>query len=302
MFSIRVIDCDHGWMELQQLRYVVAIAEEASFTRAAERCFVVQSSLSHQVKALERELGVDLFARTSRRVELTPAGAAFLAPARAALAAVDRAASDAAAAAGRVVGSLTIGVIPTVTAIDVPAVVHSFCAAYPEVRVSLRDGGSDTFMTAIRDGELDIAILGLGDASTPSGVASRVLSRRPLAAAIGPRHPLAHRTRLNLSDLAEHAFVDFPAGSPGRAQSDDAFEAAGAARQVMFEARSLSLILGLVREGVAVALLDPGVLPDDASLRSVPVRGAPVRTEYLAWSEFNPSPAALAFLEVLRDL
>lgn len=78
-------------MDLQQLRYVVAVAETRNFTRAAERCFVVQSALSHRVANLERELGVKLFARTSRRVELTPAGAAFLPAARQALEAAERA-------------------------------------------------------------------------------------------------------------------------------------------------------------------------------------------------------------------
>ncbi|WP_394275979.1 LysR family transcriptional regulator, partial [Luteococcus sp.] len=102
-------------MELQQMRYVVAIAEEKNFTRAAERCFVVQSSLSHQIKALEHELGVALFARSSRRVELTAAGEAFLVHARASLAAAERAVSEAAAANGQVRGTLTVGVIPTVT-------------------------------------------------------------------------------------------------------------------------------------------------------------------------------------------
>ncbi|NUP35758.1 MAG: LysR family transcriptional regulator, partial [Streptomyces sp.] len=87
-------------MDLQQMRYVVAVAETRNFTRAAERCFVVQSSLSHRIAGLERELGVKLFARSSRRVELTPAGVAFVAGARECLAAADRAAADAAAATG----------------------------------------------------------------------------------------------------------------------------------------------------------------------------------------------------------
>lgn len=107
-------------MELQQMRYVAAIAEEQNFTRAAERCFVVQSALSHQIKALERELGVKLFARSSRRVELTAAGEAFLVQARASLDAADRAVSAAAAANGEIRGTLTVGVIPTVTTIDIP--------------------------------------------------------------------------------------------------------------------------------------------------------------------------------------
>src|SRR5690348_4001071 len=112
---------DHRWMELQQFRYVAAVAEEGNFTRAAARCFVVQSALSHQIKRLEEELGVTLFNRTSRRVELTAAGTAFLAAARTALNAAERAAVDAAAAAGHITGRLRVGVIPTVTAINVSA-------------------------------------------------------------------------------------------------------------------------------------------------------------------------------------
>lgn len=113
------------------MRYVVAVAEERNFTRAAERCFVVQSALSHQIKALERELGVTLFARTNRRVDVTAAGEAFLAAARISLEAAERAASDAAAATGEIRGTLTIGMIPTVTAVDMPAVLATFTALTP---------------------------------------------------------------------------------------------------------------------------------------------------------------------------
>lgn len=125
-------------MEFQQLRYVIALAEEASFTRAAARCHVVQSALSHQIKALENELGVALFARTSRRVELTAAGQAFLPAARASLEAAERAAEDAAAASGLIRGRLSIGVIPTVTAVDVPAALRTFRQAHPHVQIVLR--------------------------------------------------------------------------------------------------------------------------------------------------------------------
>lgn len=100
------------------MRYAVAVAEEQSFTRAAERCYVVQSALSHQIKALEQETGAQLFARTSRRVELTPAGVAFVEEARKSLTAAERAVTDAASATGHVRGTLSIGVIPTVSAVD----------------------------------------------------------------------------------------------------------------------------------------------------------------------------------------
>lgn len=283
------------------MRYVVAIAEERSFTRAAERCFVVQSSLSHQIKALEQELGVTLFARTSRRVDLTAAGEAFLPQARASLEAAERAITDAAAATGQIRGSLTIGVIPTVTAVDIPAALRAFREAHPLVRVRLRGGGSDEFISAINDGAMDVAVLGLPDTAEPKGIATRVLARERLVAVIGAEHRLATRRRLRLHDLADEAFVDFPAGTPGRAPSDLAFSAADLHREVMFEAMSTDLILDLVRHDLAVTLLSPAVVPDDAGLRAIPVTNGPTRTEYLAWSGFNPSPAAAVFLELLDN-
>ncbi|MGC5614989.1 LysR family transcriptional regulator [Georgenia sp. Z1491] len=286
-------------MELQQLRYVLAVAETRSFTRAAERCFVVQSALSHQVKALERELGVDLFARTSRRVEVTAAGEAFLPAARAALDAVERAAAEAASAAGEVRGTLRIGLIPTVTALDVPALVGRLRDEHPAVRVTMRGGGSDELVAAIRSGELDLAVLGLSDTRSPVGVASRELAREPLVAVLPAGHRLARRRRLGLAELADETFADFGAGTPGRAQSDIAFAAAGVAREVAFESIGPELLLGLVAEGLAVTLLPAAVVPDDARTVVVPVVDGPVRVEHLAWSDFNPGPATLAFLDLL---
>jgi len=282
------------------MRYVVAIAEEKNFTRAAERCFVVQSSLSHQVKALEQELGVTLFARSSRRVELTAAGEAFLVQARASLDAADRAISEAAAASGQIRGTLTVGVIPTVTAIDIPVVLGQFHRTHPAVRIRLRGGGSDEFIAAISAGGMDVAILGLPDSTPPTGVNTRVLARERLVAVVSAEHPLAGRRRLRLADLADEAFVDFPEGTPGRVPSDLAFHAAGVHREVTFEAMSTDLILDLVRQGLVIALLSPAVIPSGSDdLRTIPVAAGPTRVEYLAWSNFNPAPAAQAFLDSL---
>lgn len=288
-------------MELQQLRYAIAVAEEKNFTRAAERCFVVQSSLSHQIKALEHELGVTLFARSSRRVELTAAGDAFLVHARASLDAAERAASEAAAANGQIRGTLTVGVIPTVTAIDIPAALGQFHRTHPHVRISLRGGGSDEFIDAISAGRMDVAVLGLPDSTPPTGVSTRVLAREQLVAVVSTGHPLAGRRRLRLDDLADDVFVDFPEGTPGRVQSDLAFRAAGVRRDVAFEVMSTDLILDLVRQGLVMAMLSPAVIPNDADdLRTIPVTAGPTRVEYLAWSSFNPSPAAQAFLDTLQ--
>ncbi|MDO4686302.1 MAG: LysR family transcriptional regulator [Corynebacterium sp.] len=286
-------------MDLQQMRYVVAVAEEQSFTRAAERCFVVQSALSHQIKALEREIGVQLFARTSRRVELTAAGEAFLAAARVSLDAAKRAVADAAAADGQVRGELTIGVIPTVTAIDVPSVLGMFREQYPAVYIKLRTGGSERFIADIASGQLDIAMLGLAESARPEGVAFRELAREQLVAVMPETHALAQRKRIRLQDLAGEVFVDFPSASAGRAQTDSAFQAAGLERDVAFEAMTIDLMCGLIEQGLAVALLSPRAIPRHARVAAVQVTDGPRRVEYLAWSDFNQAPAARAFLECI---
>lgn len=286
-------------MELQQLRYVVAVAEERSFTRAAERCFVVQSALSHQIKALERELGVALFARSSRRVELTPSGEAFLPAARASLEASERAVAEAWAATGRIRGTLTIGLIRTVTAIDVPGRLAAFRRAHPEVQIRLRDGSSDEFLTAVAEGRMDVAVLGLPATASVPGVRSRELARERLAAVVSVGHRLAGRRRIALRDIADEPFVDFPAGTPGRAQSDLAFAGLGLRREVVFEVADPGLMLDLVRRDLATALLPPGMIPEDDALRAIPVGDGPQRVQHLIWSDFNPSPAALAFVEAV---
>lgn len=284
-------------MELQQLRYVLAVAEERNFTRAATKTHVVQSALSHQIKALERELGVRLFARTSRRVELTTAGLAFVAGARATLDAADRTVTEAVAATGQMRGSLSVGAIPTVTRLDLTAVLGRFHRTYPQVSIGMSVGGSLDFIERIRTGSLDAAVLGLPEDVEPKGVASTVIAQERLVAVLGPGHRFAERRRLRLADLADEAFVDFPSDSPGRSQSDRAFAEAGLTRTVAFESMLVDMMLDLVGQGLCIALLAPAVVPDGRELATVPVTDGPKRAEYLAWSEFNPSPAASAFVE-----
>ena len=275
----------------------MAIAEEQSFTRAAQRCFVVQSALSRQIKSLESELGVRLFARTSRKVEVTPAGEAFVQQARLCLQAAERAKTSAAAAHGDIRGALTIGVIPTVTAVDVAAVLGAFRRGYPEVGVHVRTGSSDEFLRRIAAGELDVGFLGLAEGVTPQGVQTRELSRERLVAVLAEGHRLAERRRLRLEDLADEPFVDFPEGSSGREQSDLAFDRAGLRREVSFEVNTADLLTGLVRQGLGAALVAPSVAREAPGCVCISVSDGPVRVEYLAWDSFNPSPAAQAFVD-----
>ena len=275
----------------------MAIAEEQSFTRAAQRCFVVQSALSRQIKSLESELGVRLFARTSRKVEVTPAGEAFVKQARLCLQAAERAKASAAAAHGQIRGSLTIGVIPTVTAVDIAAVLGAFRRSYPEVGVHVRTGGSDEFLRRIAAGQLDVGVLGLAEGVTPRGVQMRELSQERLVAVLSERHRLAGRRRLRLKDLADEPFVDFPEGSSGREQSDLTFDRAGLRREVSLEVNTADLLTGLVRQGLGVALVAPSVAREAPGCVCIPVSDGPVRVEYLAWDSFNPSPVAQVFVD-----
>ncbi|AEW98070.1 MULTISPECIES: LysR family transcriptional regulator [Streptomycetaceae] len=290
-------------MDLQQMRYVVAVAETRNFTRAAERCSVVQSSLSHRIAGLERELGVKLFARSSRRVELTSAGAAFVAGARECLAAADRAAADAAAATGVVRGRLAVGVIVTTAAVDIPELLQRYRAKHPRVRVALRSGRSDDLVAAIRDGDLDIAFLGLPRGDRPLGVESVVLDEHEHVLVVPSGHRLAGAPRVTLREIADETFVDFVAGTPARAQSDQAFAAAGLVRHVAYEAGVVELITGLITRGLGVALLPSAfirpLVADAPGLALVPVADGPGRVEHLAWSRFNPSPATRVMLDVL---
>ncbi|MEV5688429.1 LysR family transcriptional regulator [Streptomyces sp. NPDC052164] len=283
-------------MELQQMRYVVAVAETRNFTRAAKQCLVVQSALSHQVARLEKELGARLFDRSSRHVRLTAAGEAFLPAARQALDAAERARAEVAAAAGEVSGRLAIGAIPTVTAVDVPGALGEFHRRHPKVRIVLRDGASKDLVEGVRTGALDLAFLGVLPDYRPKGVSDHELARGELAAITAADHPLADEDEVDLERLARETFVDFPDGTAARAQSEEAFTAMGLVRDVAYEVTGADFIARLVRKGLGVALLPTAFAEEVPGVRVLRVRDAPERVERLVWSRFRPTPAASAFL------
>lgn len=293
MRLIVIHDCR---MDLQQLRYVVAVAELGNFTRAAERCFVVQSALSHQIAKLEQELGARLFHRTSRSVALTSAGAAMLPAARECLAAAERARAEVYASSGEIRGRLAVGMIPTAAAVDVPAVLRAFHREHPRVRISLLTAGSDVLADQVRDGELDVAFLGLAEDVEIPHVSSRPLARDPLAALLAPDHRLSARKRIRLETIVGEEFVDFPAGTTGRVQADRAFLAAGLERTVAFEITDPQVMARLVTEGLAVALLASTYAVRLPGVAVVPVVNTSYRIEHLIWSRRGPTPAADAFI------
>lgn len=281
------------------MRYVIAVAETNNFTRAAQRCLVVQSALSHQIARLEKELGARLFERTSRRVRLTAAGAAFLPAARQCLEAAERAAAEVAAAVGEVRGRLTLGLIPTVAAVDLPSVLKDFHRRHPKARVSLSVGASEDLVEQVRKGEIEVAFLGIPVTARPRGVQARELARERLIAVVSPDHPLAGESSVDLRRLASEVFVDLPAKTAGRAQSDLAFAAAGLTREVAFEVTNADYLARLVGAGLGVALLPPTYVAGLAGVTPIEVTDAPARVEYVVWGRESRTPAAAAFLELL---
>ncbi|MCA6093791.1 LysR family transcriptional regulator [Streptomyces sp. SCA3-4] len=286
-------------MELQQMRYVVAVAETGGFTRAAERCHVVQSALSHQIARLERELGARLFDRTSRSVRLTAAGAAFVPVARQALEAADRARAEVDAVTGEVRGRLAVGAISTVAAVDLAHELGRFRARYPQVRVSLRMDMSEALIEGVRQGTLDVAFIGLVPGMRPQGVCRKELAHDELVAVVAPEHPLAARKRTDLQRLAGEPFIDFLAGSAARQQRDAAFHAAGLVTDAPFEVTDVESLVRLVRANLGIGMVPKAVAARLQGVHALRVRDAPSRVEQLVWSTLGTSPAAAAFLSQL---
>jgi DNA-binding transcriptional LysR family regulator len=264
-------------MNLQQLRYVVALAETKSFTRAAEGVFVVQSSLSQQVRRFEEELGVQLFERTTRSVSLTPAGEALMPLLHQVVAGVDQIKIDAQALSGTVAGRLTVGMMEVPSeSLDVATLMATFHSRYPDVSVTLRSGGSDVLVEATRDRKLDAAIVGSNAARAADQLTFTHLFSESLIAVMPIDHPLTQGSSVSVTELAALPFIDFPPGYGLRHETDRGF--AGVARRVAFEVTRVDEVIHFVRKNLGVALLPESVArtraDTDSALALRPVAGA----------------------------
>lgn len=293
-------------MNLQQLRYVLAVAETRSFTRAADGLFVVQSALSQQVRKLESELGVQIFNRTTRSVSLTPAGESLVPLLRQVIAGVDQIIVDAQALRGTVTGRLTVGMmeIPS-ESLDMAALMAMFHARYPDVSVTLRSGGSDLLVQATRDRKLDVAIVGSNVARSGDQISFDHLFSESLVAVLSMHHLLAARPSVSLGELAELPFIDFPPGYGLRHETDRGF--AGIQRRVAFEVTRVDEVIHFVCQGLGVALLPESVARNraqtNASLVLIPVQGAVLRREVhlVAPQAALRSAATNAFIDCVHE-
>jgi DNA-binding transcriptional LysR family regulator len=292
-------------MELRQLRVFVAVAEEGSFTRAADRLHIVQSAVSSGIRTLEGELGARLFDRSTRQVGLSDAGRALLPEARAVLSAAALALDSVQQVGRGLRGSISLGTMQAqgMRAISVARLLAAFRVDHPDVEVSVRHvGGSAEMAKRVREGRLDLAFVSLTD-GRPRGLTLEPLASEPMMLACPPAHPLASRATVELADLSEEPFVDLPEGWGMRMASDGAFAAAHTNRQVAFEVNDSASILDFVREGLAVALLPPSFAEQAPELELIPLRRhAPTFDTLLAQPlERRPTAAVKAFVAIIHQ-
>ena len=264
-------------MELRQLATFVAVAEEGSFTRAADRLHVVQSAVSAGVRNLEKELGVMLFDRSTHSVKLTDAGRALLPEARATLAAAQAARDAVDEARGGLRGTVVLGTMQAqgMRAIDLAGILAAFRAEHPAVEVEIRHvGGSSDMAHEVRDGRLDLAFVALpGDG--PSGLELIPLAREPIMLAIAAGHPLADRSDIELAALRNETLVDLPTGWGIRMAVNRSFASAGVTRTVTYEVNDTATMIDFIRNGLAIGLLPRSLVETTEDIAFVPIRDHP---------------------------
>ncbi|MFC6017959.1 LysR family transcriptional regulator [Plantactinospora solaniradicis] len=241
-------------MELRQLEYFVAVAEEANFTRAAERVRISQSGVSAQIRQLERELGATLIDRATRTATLTAAGEAALVHARAALASAEAVRQAVGEVTGLVRGHLTVGMVIGCTVTPLFDALAAFHRAYPNVEITLLEENSDRLLDGVRTGAIDLALIGTADA-TLSGLNALTIVSERLVALVPPEHPLAERPAVTLDDIADHALVCMPQGTGIRTVLDRACAARRIQPAISLQASAADAIADLAARGLGVAIL-----------------------------------------------
>ncbi|MET7669518.1 LysR family transcriptional regulator [Micromonospora luteifusca] len=287
--------------ELRQLRYFLVLAEELSFTRASARLMIAQQSLSQQITALERTLGVKLFDRGSRGTTLTDIGALFVPEARAV---TDRA-DEAVAVVGRAlrgeVGTLRLAFLTTVANHLLPPVVRAVHDQLPGLHLATESTGIASLVQGVLGGDYDVAFT---RTTLVPGLETRKLATEPVCAVLPEGHPLADRAELELADLADEPWLTTPRSSwePWHRTFEEQFREAGFVPNIVQEEASVQSLLGLVAAGLGVTRLASSA----ASLRRsgvvfVPLTGAYAQTE-MVWLPGNTSPALHRLLDVVTEL
>jgi DNA-binding transcriptional LysR family regulator len=291
-------------IELRHLRYFAILAQELHFGRAAARLGIAQPPLSQQIRRLETILGTRLLERTSRRVQLTDAGRAFLVETERVLAGVEGAVEAARRSGRGESGELRVAFAATVMFLALPSIIREFRTRFPRVHLDLREMPTGPQLQALRDGEIDIGFV--REPRPDPELEMVTVMREPLRIAVNRSHPLASRPTLAVRDLAEEPFVLFPAElAPGlHAQVMSLCRSAGFSPRVVEESRELYTSVSLVEAGVGVSILPASVEKlgwRGVRYRPIPSAGAETRIA-AAWRKDRARPVIEAFMKVVHEL
>lgn len=287
-------------LDLRQLRYLVAVADEASFTRAATHLGISQPGLSSAVQRLEAELGTPLLERTPRQVLPTPAGRELVAAAQSLLAAAREARQRVAAAAHLDAGEVSIGSVQTFTSVDLPALLAELHRGHPGIRISLREDTTSRLLADVVDGGLDLAFVALDADPVPTALQVLHTYEEELVVIPRPGSGLAGRGEVTPAELTGEVFVDFQAGTGLQTVVAALCRDAGVQRRIAFGASQMSMVLSLVGHGLGIAVV-PRPVAEGSGLAVIGLGGLRRRLALVARSGETVNPAARVLLALLPE-
>ncbi len=291
-------------MELRQLRYLVALAEERNFTRAAANEHIAQPALSQQIRRLEDELGLALVERTTRRVSLTDAGELLVVRARRVLAELEAAETELQALRGVYTGHVTIGAMHTMGPVDLSLALAMFHERHPHVELTVREQSSEEMAEMLRIDELDLAFLSVTERVESHGLGLQQLVSEELVVVLPREHRLGGRHQVRMAELADEQFISFRTGARLRELLVAAGREAGFDPRVTLESNESQRIRRLVARGLGVAILPRSDAEGPGAEVCVARLVAPSlhRDITLAWREGRRhAPAAAEFLDLARE-
>jgi len=289
-------------MELRHLRYLVALAESLNFTRAAERVHVTQSTLSHQIRKLEDEIGHVLFDRATNHVALTDDGELFLAFAIKALHEVDLGLGALKRGSGEMAGELRIGATNTFNLGFIPKCVATFLARHPSVKVRVEELSADDIRAKLNRGKLDIGIA--YRPVEPSDLVFEPLHNEEMVLAVSSQHPFAARKRIRMVELDRQLLVLLPQEFATRVMLDECFRTAGAEPIVCAEMNTIAPMLELVAQTQIAAIVAANVVRAPMELCVVPLASpTPMRIPGILWKrEARLTAQMRSFSSIVRKL
>jgi LysR family cyn operon transcriptional activator len=289
-------------MELRHLRYFSVLAEQLNFTRAAEKLHVTQSTLSHQIKQLEDELGTELLDRRAKQLSLTHAGQHFLQSAERAIEELDSAVRHLKSTSAHLTGRLTIGATHTFCLGLIGQHLAAYLRRYPLVKIELFELPASVIEERLRDESLDVGI-----AYTPSVsplLWSEPLFTESLVFVVGRHHPFASRRRMRMVELHRQHLALLSPEFATRRMLDDCFTKAGAEPVVVMESNTFTPILALVKEQPIGTIMSERGIPSDLDLQTIILQDpSPNRTAALLWKKGRHYPqTAQEFSSIVKSL